>query len=291
MRSRLTHRRRPVRNLAQASSSRFSRALARRCSTAARVACGLSQRELAERSGVRQADISRIERGAGNPTESTLQPACRAGAAGSGSRPAFLRGQGLAGLPWSGGLAADVQDGFGDPGRGVAVCLLECLPGFGVAGAVPVPVGDVPGTPDGGEQSRGARGDRGGGQPRSRGALADAGDGGAAGGGEGQLAGAGCPARRPLRAGAAAWAASRTRPRTSSPASAQAASSCRTSSGDLERSIGPVEGPAPSRRLLVSRSPVFRPVPPPPAGGGEHPRRVRPRRLPHHRRRRNTAMT
>jgi len=38
----------------------------------ARVACGLSQRELAERSGVRQADISRIERGAGNPTEATL---------------------------------------------------------------------------------------------------------------------------------------------------------------------------------------------------------------------------
>jgi hypothetical protein len=68
---------------------------------------------------------------------------------------------------------------------GVAVCLLECLPGFGVAGAVPVPVGDVPGTSDGGKQSRGV----GGGQPRSRGALADAGDGGAAGGGEGQLAG------------------------------------------------------------------------------------------------------
>jgi XRE family transcriptional regulator, regulator of sulfur utilization len=39
----------------------------------ARVALGLSQRELSERSGVRQADISRIERGAGNPTESTLQ--------------------------------------------------------------------------------------------------------------------------------------------------------------------------------------------------------------------------
>jgi transcriptional regulator with XRE-family HTH domain len=37
------------------------------------VARGLSQRELSERSGVRQADISRIERGAGNPTEATLQ--------------------------------------------------------------------------------------------------------------------------------------------------------------------------------------------------------------------------
>jgi XRE family transcriptional regulator, regulator of sulfur utilization len=33
----------------------------------------MSQRELSERSGVRQADISRIERGAGNPTEATLQ--------------------------------------------------------------------------------------------------------------------------------------------------------------------------------------------------------------------------
>jgi ribosome-binding protein aMBF1 (putative translation factor) len=39
----------------------------------ARVAHGMSQRELSEASGVRQADISRIERGAGNPTEGTLQ--------------------------------------------------------------------------------------------------------------------------------------------------------------------------------------------------------------------------
>ncbi len=39
----------------------------------ARVGRGMSQRELSERSGVRQADISRIERGAGNPTEATLQ--------------------------------------------------------------------------------------------------------------------------------------------------------------------------------------------------------------------------
>jgi ribosome-binding protein aMBF1 (putative translation factor) len=38
----------------------------------ARVARGLTQRDLAVRSGVRQADISRIERGAGNPTEATL---------------------------------------------------------------------------------------------------------------------------------------------------------------------------------------------------------------------------
>ena len=38
-----------------------------------RVAMGLTQKELAVRAGVPQADISRIERGAGNPTEATLQ--------------------------------------------------------------------------------------------------------------------------------------------------------------------------------------------------------------------------
>jgi XRE family transcriptional regulator, regulator of sulfur utilization len=39
----------------------------------ARTAQGLTQAELSARSGIPQADISRIERGAGNPTESTLQ--------------------------------------------------------------------------------------------------------------------------------------------------------------------------------------------------------------------------
>lgn len=39
----------------------------------ARVSRGLTQVQLSEKSGVSQADISRIERGAGNPTESTLQ--------------------------------------------------------------------------------------------------------------------------------------------------------------------------------------------------------------------------
>ena len=39
----------------------------------ARVDRGMSQRELSEASGVRQADISRIERCAGNPTEGRLQ--------------------------------------------------------------------------------------------------------------------------------------------------------------------------------------------------------------------------
>lgn len=39
----------------------------------ARVDHGLTQRQLSELSGVPQADISRIEHGAGNPTEATLQ--------------------------------------------------------------------------------------------------------------------------------------------------------------------------------------------------------------------------
>lgn len=39
----------------------------------ARVSHGLTQAQLAELTGVPQADISRIERGAGNPTEATLQ--------------------------------------------------------------------------------------------------------------------------------------------------------------------------------------------------------------------------
>ena len=39
----------------------------------ARIEQGLTQRQLSELSGVPQADISRIENGAGNPTEATLQ--------------------------------------------------------------------------------------------------------------------------------------------------------------------------------------------------------------------------
>jgi ribosome-binding protein aMBF1 (putative translation factor) len=39
----------------------------------ARVSRGLTQTQLAQLTGVPQADISRIERGAGNPTEATLQ--------------------------------------------------------------------------------------------------------------------------------------------------------------------------------------------------------------------------
>lgn len=38
-----------------------------------RLAAGITQRELAEASGIDQAEISRIERGQGNPTAHTLQ--------------------------------------------------------------------------------------------------------------------------------------------------------------------------------------------------------------------------
>src|SRR5437016_5608417 len=54
----------------------------------------------------------------------------------------------------------------------------------------------------------------------------------------------GYPARRPLRAGAADRAAWRATARTSSLAVIQAACSCRIMSGQCDRKIGPVEGPA-----------------------------------------------
>ena len=67
------------------------------------------------------------------------------------------------------------------------------------------------------------------------------------------------PARRPFPAGVAASAASRMTPRVISTAAAQAASSCRTRSGEPERSIGPVPGPAPRSGALASRSAVSDP--------------------------------
>lgn len=42
------------------------------CLATARERAGLTQPQLAQRSGVQQADISRIERGLGNPTRDTL---------------------------------------------------------------------------------------------------------------------------------------------------------------------------------------------------------------------------
>jgi len=44
----------------------------------ARKAMSLSQDELAERAGIRQADVSQIERGVGNPTKETLDRLARA---------------------------------------------------------------------------------------------------------------------------------------------------------------------------------------------------------------------
>ncbi len=44
----------------------------------ARKNLGLSQGELAERAGIRQADISQIERGVGNPTKETLDRLAKA---------------------------------------------------------------------------------------------------------------------------------------------------------------------------------------------------------------------
>ena len=69
----------------------------------------------------------------------------------------------------------------------------------------------------------------------------------------------GCPARRPLRAGAADPAAWRATARTSSQAVIQAACSCRIMSGQCDRKIGPVEGPAPRIADLASRSAVSDP--------------------------------
>ena len=43
-----------------------------RAEIAARLACNMTQKELAERTGIRQSNISRIESGADSPTVDTL---------------------------------------------------------------------------------------------------------------------------------------------------------------------------------------------------------------------------
>lgn len=45
---------------------------ATRAIIAARIACNMTQKELAEKSGIRQSNISRIESGAASPTVDTL---------------------------------------------------------------------------------------------------------------------------------------------------------------------------------------------------------------------------
>ena len=70
----------------------------------------------------------------------------------------------------------------------------------------------------------------------------------------------GCPARRPRRAGMAAAAAARATARASSTAITQAACSCAARAGDAERSIGPVDGPAPLMADLASFRQVSDPI-------------------------------
>src|SRR5439155_3159784 len=70
----------------------------------------------------------------------------------------------------------------------------------------------------------------------------------------------GCPARRHLRAGTAIAAAARAVARASSTAVTQAACSWVTRAGDAERSIGPVDGPAPLMADLASFRAVSEPI-------------------------------
>ena len=70
----------------------------------------------------------------------------------------------------------------------------------------------------------------------------------------------GCPARRPLRAGTATAAAARAVARASSTAITQAACSWATRAGEQERSIGPVDGPAPLIADLASFRQVSDPI-------------------------------
>ena len=70
----------------------------------------------------------------------------------------------------------------------------------------------------------------------------------------------GCPARRPRRAGTATAAAARAAARASSMAVTQAACSWATRAGDCDRSIGPVDGPAPLIADLASFRQVSEPI-------------------------------
>jgi hypothetical protein len=69
----------------------------------------------------------------------------------------------------------------------------------------------------------------------------------------------GCPARRPSRAGTATAAAARAAARASSTAVIQAACSWAIRAGECERSIGPVNGPAPLIADLASFRQVSEP--------------------------------
>src|SRR5690349_9801911 len=70
----------------------------------------------------------------------------------------------------------------------------------------------------------------------------------------------GCPARRPRRAGTATVAAARAVARASSTAVTQAACSWAARAGECDRSIGPVDGPAPLIADLASFRQVSEPT-------------------------------
>ena len=179
------------------------------------------------------------------------RPVPRAGGCCCGG---VLRGRG------SGGDGAADGDRRGClAGGGAAPGGGECLPGFGLVVAVPVPVDDdaAPGQVAEGAGRRAA--------VSAAGRLAVAAPdlvvviaARRAAVKEISRGWTGCPARRPLRAGAADRAAARAAARTSSQAVTQAACSWRIMSGVRDRKIGPVEGPAPRMADLASRSAVVR---------------------------------
>jgi hypothetical protein len=70
----------------------------------------------------------------------------------------------------------------------------------------------------------------------------------------------GCPARRPQRAGIAIAAAAPARAQASSMAVTQAACSWATRAGEQERSIGPVDGPAPVMADVASFRQISEPI-------------------------------
>ena len=137
----------------------------------------------------------------------------------------------------------------------------EAWPGFGLAVTVPVTVDLDAAAGQAGQDAAAAGGDRGGGQ--AGGGRPGPGGGGdrAAGGGEGDLAGVdGLAGVLPLPAGTAIAAAARAVARASSTAVTQAACSWATRAGDPERSIAPVDGPAPLIADLASFSAVSDPI-------------------------------
>ena len=188
-------------------------------------------------------------------------------------RQVQLKASELAGTGSGGDGAADGDAGGGGAGGGAASGGGERLPGLGLVVAVPVTVG----------RDRGACPARAGRLAPGRGACRRAGwrwrcrrgggDGGAAGGGEGDLPSVtGCPARRPLLAGAAPGAAAAATARTSSTAVIQRRAP-RGSSPGCATGRSPVDGPAPDGGLVLAQR-GLRPVPAPLIRRSQHARRV-----------------